>query len=150
MKHHFLIAGALFAGMLAAGPAAAADSGAARMFVNMLFQTGDANGNGRLDPDEIEALRLRGFQRADANHDGRISKEEQQAAASRQKRRADMARALGDGQMERFDADGDGSVSLAEFENAPRPGFALADINSDGALDRAEMDRILSIIASAR
>ncbi|MFZ2102813.1 MAG: EF-hand domain-containing protein [Oricola sp.] len=150
MKHHPLIAGALFAGILAAGPAAAGNGFGAKMLVNMLFQTGDANGNGRLDPDEIAALRMRGFERADANHDNRISKEEQQAAASRQQRRADMARAIGDGQMDRFDADGDGTVTRAEFENAPRPGFALADIDADGALDRAEMDRILSLMASAR
>ena len=150
MRTFIPIAGALCAGLVLATPASAGDTAGARLFVNIMFQMGDKDSNGQLDPAEIAALRLQAFERADKDGDGTLSRPELEAAVARQKRRADMARAMGDEQIQRFDLDGDGAITRAEFETAPRPGFALVDVNSDGALDRAEIDRILSIIAQAR
>lgn len=151
MKHSKAIAGALCVGLVAITPAAAAETGfGARMVVKILFQTADTDGNGRLDPAEIAAMRARGFERADVNGDDMISAAELKAAMEKRKRRADMARMMGEEQIDRFDTDGDGNISRAEFEAAPRPGFALVDINADGAIDRAEMDRIATILAESR
>lgn len=150
MKKTLLIACALVAGGVMAAPAAADNGVAARMLTNFLFQNGDSNDNGRLDPSEIAELRLRAFQRADVDGNGVISAAEQESAAARRARRAEMARFVGDEQLDRFDLDKDGQVSLAEFEAAPRPAFAMVDINGDGALDRAEIDRVVAIISEAR
>lgn len=150
MKKFLPLAGVLGAAFLLATPASAENGFGARMMVNLLFQKGDANANGQLDPDEIAALRMHAFQRADANGDGTVSRAEQEEAASRRARRADMARMMGEEQIGRFDMNGDGAISLSEFESAPRPGFALIDVNSDGAIDRSEMDRFMAILAEAR
>lgn len=150
MKTPIAIASLFCAGLVAVTPAAAENGFGARMLVNFMFQTGDTNGNGQLDPAEIEAMRQRGFERADANGDGVISKAEMQKAAEKRKRRADMARLMGEERIESLDANGDGAVSRAEFDQAPRPGLALVDVNADGAIDRAEIDRIVAIIAETR
>jgi len=150
MKSKFALAGVLSATLVAAMPAAADNGLGAKMFVRMLFQTGDTNGDGRLDAGEIEALRMRGFERADANGDGVISKAEMQKASEKRQRRADMARMMGEERIDQFDTNGDGSISRAEFQSAPRPGFALVDVNSDGAIDRSEIDRIVAIISETR
>lgn len=151
MKSTYAIAGAMSAVLAAAMPAAAAENGAGvQLFVRMLFQTGDTNGDGRLDAGEIEVLRMRAFARADANGDGVISQAEMKKAAEKRQRRADMARMMGEERIDQFDTNGDGSISRAEFQSAPRPGFALVDVNSDGAIDRAEIDRIAAIISESR
>ena len=150
MKMLIPVAGALCAGLVLAAPASADNQLGARLLLNFVFQNGDANDDGRLDPGEIAAMRLQAFERADADGNGSISRAEQQAAAARRARRADLARMMGDEGFDRFDVNGDGSVSLAEYEAGPRPGFALVDIDGDGAIDRAEMDRVLAIIAEAR
>jgi|GEM_PF-6462841 len=151
MKSSIAIAGAVSAALAAAMPAAAAENGVGvQLFVRMLFQTGDTNGDGRLDTAEIEVLRMRAFQRADANGDGVISQVEMQKASEKRQRRAGMARMMGEERVDQFDTNGDGSISRAEFQSAPRPGFALVDVNSDGAIDRAEIDRIAAIIAESR
>lgn len=151
MKTPIALAAALSMALGAVMPAAAAEDGiGARLFVRMLFQTGDTNGDGRLDSGEIEVLRIRAFQRADANGDGVISKAEMQKAAEKRQRRADMARMMGEERIDQFDTNGDGSISRAEFQSAPRPGFAMVDVNADGAIDRAEIDRIAAILAEAR
>ncbi|GAB4352808.1 MAG: hypothetical protein Kow0026_10590 [Oricola sp.] len=150
MKMMLPLAGAVCAGVLLAAPAAADGGLGAKMMANVLFQAGDTNGNGRLDPDEISAMRTRAFERADANGDGMITRAEQEKAAAHRTRRADMARMMGEQQIDRYDADGDGNISFAEFQAAPRPGFALVDINSDGAIDRSEMDRFVAILANMR
>lgn len=117
MKAYLPIAGAVCAGLLVASPAAAENGFGARTMANFLFQTGDANGNGRLDPDEIAALRMRAFERADADGNGTISRAEQENAVARRARRADMARMMGEEQIGRFDMNGDGAISLAEYES---------------------------------
>ncbi|MDG4648613.1 EF-hand domain-containing protein [Roseibacterium sp. SDUM158017] len=43
------------------------------------------------------------------------------------------------GMFERFDLDGDGSVTRAEMEGAREARFAAADANGDGVLDREEL-----------
>lgn len=150
MKNAIHLAVALGTGLLLAGPAAAGNGTGARMAANILFQTADANKDGRLDAVELEAMRMQAFDRADANGDGMISKMEATAAEARRQRRADLARAMGAERFDSADANGDGVISRAEFQSAPRPGLALVDANSDGVIDRAELDRLLAALVAAR
>lgn len=150
MKALPIVAGAVCAALLFSVPASAEGGPRARMAVAYLFKNADLNGNGVLDPAEIAEMRMRAFERADADGDGTISRAEQDRAAGRRARRAEMAWLAGEERLDRLDADGDGAISRAEFASAPRPGFAIVDTNADGALDRAEIERFLAILAEAR
>lgn len=151
MKSLTAMAGLLCVGVAFASPASAAEAGPrARLLINFLLQTGDTNGDDRLDPQEIEALRLHAFERADTDGDGAISQAEIRKAAERRQRRTEIARMMGEERLDQFDLNGDGAVSLSEFQSAPRPGLALVDLNADGSIDRTELDRIAEILAAAR
>jgi hypothetical protein len=96
----------------------------------------DANGDGTVTSEEIQAARAEEFAKIDANGDGYISLAELQAWPAKR-------------QEEKFaslDADGSGSLSQAEFlgDKTGRAAtlgakvFKLADANGDGALSLDE------------
>jgi len=100
------------------------------------FESLDANGDGMITADDIEAVRVARFSEMDANGDGTISLDEFQAqAAANSAERAERmfnrldadgdgalgqdvlskGRGGGDRMIERLDTDGDGAVSEEEF-----------------------------------
>lgn len=99
------------------------------------FEKIDANGDGqisRLEADEFVAKEQAG---ADMNSDGAVSFEE--AKAHRQAKREQRAR---DRYM-RLDADGDGVVSVAEFQAPAGRIFERLDKNADGVISEDERPR---------
>jgi Ca2+-binding EF-hand superfamily protein len=99
----------------------------------------DANHNGQLEKSEIPG-RFQGlFERADTNKDGILTKEEISALAeaSRQMKlpprpnRFDLA-------MSALDIDGDGEISAAEIQAAPKSLLTL-DKNGDGQITNDEV-----------
>lgn len=103
-----------------------------------MFDRVDANGDGRVTRDELDAARSDRFERMDANGDGLLTEAELRAfGEERAERRA--ARML-----DRMDEDGDGAVSSAEFaalsERRAERMFERADVNGDGAIDRDEAE----------
>ena len=96
----------------------------------------DADKNGEITFDEFKKAAGTRFVLADVNKDGKVTVEEM-AAAIEKMRAERMAKRL----IERFDSDGDGSVTLAEIDNGQKEIYALLDRNDDGKLVKDEVPR---------
>ncbi|QYK41153.1 MAG: EF-hand domain-containing protein [Paracoccaceae bacterium] len=104
------------------------------------FDTLDADGDGRVTRDEMNAARTARVAALDADGDGRISRDELKAAQMRESEaRADR---MADRMMQMMDADGDGFLSAAEMMVRPAPAmlFDRIDTDGDGAISKAEAD----------
>lgn len=145
MKRNYLIAGVAMAGLIAtAGVATAFGNkgghahGPRGMMPN--FEEIDANADGKVTKDEIQAHFKARFDAADTDKDGKLSPEEMQAAA--ETRRAERMAQRSARMLEKFDADGDGALSFEEMPGqAGRAGqmFDRADADGDGAITKDEM-----------
>jgi hypothetical protein len=71
---------------------------------------------------------------ADANGDGTLSREEIEAEAMKR-----MVKRMADRMERRLDVNGDGKVTIEEVEKQKQKEFAALDRNEDGKLDRKEM-----------
>ena len=143
--------------LLAAACAACGAAGAAGSAWNgpqpdRIFQKLDLNGDGVVDKSELETARRTAFARADNDHDGYITEAEAQsllqelraqgAAGQRPLYRGRLAARRPAEQanlLARFDSNGDGRVSEAEFVDLEHPFGALFDGNGDGQITKAEM-----------
>lgn len=120
-----------------------------------LLKHGDTNGDGAISRDEFLAKAAEHFAKADANKDGKVTGDEVMAMMAAhhggRMRHGDHRGGPGGaammeghegpdgGMFARLDADGNGKVSLAEF-NAPHDKhFAMVDANKDGEIDKTEM-----------
>ena len=117
----FAVAGVLLAGAALARPQAGA-----------LFDRLDTDRNGSVSHEELAAHKARRSEGLDANADGVVSFEEVQA--QRQRHREERARA----RFARLDRDGDGEVSVAEFEARGERLFEKLDADGDGEVSREE------------
>jgi Ca2+-binding EF-hand superfamily protein len=125
----------------------------------------DADGDGMISLQEFQAAGDAMFARLDADGDGRVSAEEWAAAGSgwgranagrrgqleagagpraegRSAHRAERAERMAQYRAARFaslDADGDGYVSQAEFDNARMARFDALDVNGNGVIDADEL-----------
>jgi len=109
------------------------------------FEQLDANGDGSITMEDLQARGEARFAEADTNNDGNLSKEEILASQSRAKE--DRVERM----IEKRDANGDGQLSLEEM--APKSAedggrgkdrgermFKRLDTNEDGAISKAEFD----------
>jgi Ca2+-binding EF-hand superfamily protein len=144
----------------AAGPEAREGRGGAWMMKRF-----DADGDGMISLREFQAAGDAMFARLDADGDGRVSAEEWAAAGSgwgranagrrgqpeagagpraegRAEHRAERAERMAHYRAARFasiDADGDGYVSRAEFDDARMARFNALDVNGNGVIDADEL-----------
>jgi Ca2+-binding EF-hand superfamily protein len=116
----------------------------------MIFERLDADRDGAVTLAELEAMRAARFAERDANGDGRLDRDELLAgAAQRAKRGVDRM-------MGRLDADGDGAITADEFADAGRPGADPArlvgrfDTDGDGALSLPEFEAGLAEVRAHR
>jgi len=106
----------------------------------MDFATMDADGDGSITAEDLEALRDRRFTMLDADGDGQVSRQEfmDRAAAQAGERAGTM--------FDRMDADGDGTLGRDAIEARRGPGpdadrlIARFDSDGDGAVSQAEFD----------
>lgn len=124
------------AATLALGAASAQQMDTAKAVERL--RAADANGDGALTKAEFAAYRAQQFQRLDRNGDGYLTDADTQQLKRFASR---MPPGMEPGQMiARFDADGDGKVSEAEFANGPTPAFDAVDANGDGVATKAEFE----------
>lgn len=113
-----------------------------------IFEELDADGNGAVTLQELEAAGAARFTGADTDGDGALSRDELIAQAqSRVETRVDSM-------LERMDGDGDGQLTMAEMEEAregrghrgpnPERMFGRLDADGDGSVTEAEFDEGVS------
>ncbi|MEX3014617.1 EF-hand domain-containing protein [Gymnodinialimonas hymeniacidonis] len=114
----------------------------------MIFQELDADGNGAVTLEELQAAGEARFARADTDGDGALSREELIARGEAR------IEARVDRMLERLDANGDGQLTEAEMEEAregrghrhgrggpsPERMFERLDADGDGSVTEAEFD----------
>lgn len=137
-----VVAGAAFVGVVQAqdargrggpgaglgGPVRAEGAGNLAGLINAF----DTNKDGAVTQDEINAARGANFAKFDANHDGKLSIEEYGALW------LDAQRTVMVRQFQGHDADGDGLVTVDEFNAGFANAVARADTNGDGKVDATD------------
>ncbi|SMX49281.1 EF-hand domain-containing protein [Maliponia aquimaris] len=118
------------------------DRGAGAPMMEEMFAQIDADSDGKVTKDEIEAFRAARFAAADTDGDGKLSQDEM--AAARDARRMERVQAM----VTRMDTDGDGLLSAEELAagqpqaaRGPEPMFDRLDADGDGALTLEEMQQ---------
>jgi len=104
------------------------------------MKAADTNGDGMISRDEAKALPriAKHFDEIDANHDGQLTADELRAFHQKM-HEARMAK--GAERLKKLDTDGDGRISRAEAQAAPRLAarFDDLDTNKDGFLTHDEL-----------
>lgn len=109
----------------------------------------DLNGNGKLEPGEID-LAVASLRKLDRNKDGEITREELGGPSGTG--RPGGAPGQGGGQrrgmpnFSELDKDGDGKISKEEAPDRMKERFDQMDKNGDGFFDKAEQDAFIKMI----
>ena len=127
-------------GLACAATLAAAAPGAEGHDPMARLKAADANGDGMISRDEAKALPriAKHFDEIDANHDGQVTADELRAFHQKMHQ---VRMAKGGGWFKKLDTDGDGRISRAEAQAAPRLAARFDDIdaNKDGFLTPDEL-----------
>lgn len=110
--------------------------------LTQMFETIDADSDGKVTLAELQAHRKAEFAAADSNGDGALSPEELSAhqLARMQARMAERSQAM----MDNMDNDGNGSLSEDEMGQGPgERNFARLDTDNDGAISKAEAEEAM-------
>jgi Ca2+-binding EF-hand superfamily protein len=130
--------GATLATSALAQPGPDGEGGPGPMLAEM-FGTLDADADGKVTLEELQAHRAAKFAAADANGDGLLDAAE--ALAFHQAEMAEMLERRAKMMIERHDDNGDGSLSAEEMgESRLEDRFALIDTDNDGAISPAEAE----------
>lgn len=142
----FAIAGSAAAQTAPPSPGKGGDDRGARLFAMI-----DANKDGVISREEFAAFQAKRFAALDTNKDGVVSREEFMAAPMRRgggqsaaqtgnqaDPRADRQRANRERRFKELDKNGDGTLSLTEFQAGGKT-FDLLDRNRDGKLTLEEL-----------
>ena len=134
---HKLLIVAAAAGALYAGPAVA-QTGPGGRFMSM-YADADANHDGNVTRAEFDAARGARFSQLDTDHNGVLSASERPRWGGGPSRPATP----GSPHHMQADANGDGSVTRAEYDAETTRMFQHADANGDGVITHAELQAML-------
>jgi hypothetical protein len=141
--NRLLVVGLMTICGLALSPAALADKASNAGNVASAdgeFQMMDANGDGKLSPDEHAAGAKKMFDTMDSNKDGKVTAAEMAAAhqqvTGKKAEAKDMSAAE---KIKVVDANGDGVLTVEEHAAGSKMMFEMMDTNHDGFLSKAEL-----------
>lgn len=146
MKNMVLIAG--LATTMALGGLSAVEAGNHKsgmkhggMQMQHSFEDLDADGDGKITPEEMAGHMQARFDGADSDGDGVLSRDE--LIARMMERRAERMAKYADHMIERHDENGDGKLSMDEMR-ADRQGkmFKRVDTDGDGAISAEEFAKM--------
>lgn len=120
---------ALLGASLLAGTAHAQNAGG-------MMAAADANKDGAISKEELQAQSDARFAEMDKNKDGKIAADERPAGGQ------GGGGGGGGFGLGRADTDGDGAISQAEMRASTDQRFARMDANSDGKIDATEMQNM--------
>ena len=104
------------------------------------FEAMDANGDGRLSPDEHAAGAKKMFDAMDANKDGKVTSSEMDAAQEKLTGKKVSAKDMSSAEkIKVVDTDGDGILTAAEHASGSKTMFDRMDTDKDGFVSRAEL-----------
>jgi len=138
MKHMGLTA-ALTLAILAGATVSDANAQGDQKGPRMSFEEVDANADGKLTPEEMQAHRRAQMAKMDSDTDGFLTEAELRAGMQSRSEEK-IERRIGH-MMKRFDADGDGKVAIEDIK--PRKAgkmFDRADADGDGAISKDEFE----------
>lgn len=134
-SNRLMLLGGVVGLMLTAVPPVFADNG--------IWPSADSNKDGRVDRAEFDSERAAHFKTVDTNGDGFLSADEMTAFHDAQRAKMESKQGdMGAKFLKRFDADGDGKVSEAEWPKKGRMTFADADGNKDGTVTADELAKM--------
>jgi Ca2+-binding EF-hand superfamily protein len=113
--------------------------------IRMMFERFDTDGDGQICEEEFEAVHMIRFYTLDMDNDGEISREE--FVFMRGMRGVSTGRA--DEAFDRLDTDGNGRLSVAEWNASRAEAFAVLDLNGDGTLSPPEVMQVASAKAAS-
>ena len=140
MPRRRLLPAILLAVLAGGGPAIGQDSGSSSVYARM-----DLNGDGTIDIDELGALRSRVFNRMDRNLDSRLAEAEfvdlwvDEVAPAGDPRRGDLTQLRRD-RFAELDENGDGTIQKKEYIDVGTSRFLAADRDGDGRLSLEEFE----------
>ena len=108
--------------------------------IRLMFERFDSNGDGRIGMDEFNDVHMIRFYTLDMDNDGEIFHEEFVFMRGMRGVPGDRA----DEAFERLDSDGNGRLSVREFDASRGSTFATLDLNGDGDLSQVEVSQVAS------
>lgn len=147
MKNPWLkLSGIGLAAMLGLGGPAVALAGSSADTANERFKAIDTNGDGKISEAEFEAAAVVRFEAMDTSHDDRVTAMEidayKRSTTGKEKKTAKGwdTTYTSSGTIKDLDTDGDGYITVAEYEAGAKVKFEELDTNHDGFLSKSEWD----------
>src|SRR5262245_625428 len=104
------------------------------------FESMDANGDGRISPDEHAAEAARMFDKMDANNDGKVTAAEMTAAHQKVTgKKAEKGEMTAAEKIKMLDTNGDGVLTADEHATGAKSMFDKMDTDHDSYLTKAEI-----------
>ena len=127
----------LLSGLAVSALASAADEWKPGGSVDDQVRMMDANGDGKVSPQEHAAGAKLMFDKIDADHDGEVTAAEMDAA--HKAAGSDGGGMSSADKIKTIDSNGDGKLSAAEHAAGSESMFTKTDANHDGSIDAAEV-----------
>jgi len=128
-----------------AGVAVRAVQAGHRPQAGQMFETADADRDGRITRAEFTDARQKAFTKLDRDGDGYLTSADAPRAL-----RARRSGGQGNGAMRAMDTDGDGRISREEFVNGSLKIFDRTDANHDGVVDTQELSAFQAAATARR
>jgi Ca2+-binding EF-hand superfamily protein len=134
MTRKYLLVGLFAAGGFVASPARADNKGD-------FFKMMDTNGDGKISAEEHAAGSKKMFEKMDADKNGKVTAAEMEASHEKMTgKKAGQTEMTTADKIKMVDTNGDGEVTLEEYETGAKTTFDKMDTDHDGFVSKAEAE----------